>query len=117
MSRADYHFKHTIKGNYVDVYDYREHFPSKEYDGCTDADVVWGLDIETRDWGVKCMTPYIDDVILTVFDVDENEFELQASKLGKDWIVDWEWITDNRETIIPDTVMVYFKDKRIVVGF
>ena len=132
MSTGDYRFITKIASRLVSVYDYDKYIAEdperahheklpKSYNYCSGAEVVWGLYIETRDWGIKNITPYIDRVNLSIFDEDENELCLSRVQTDEyvddDWSVDWEWGSDNREAIIPVTVMVYFEDKRIIVEF
>tara|TARA_Y100001951_G_scaffold72494_1_gene59371 strand:- start:103 stop:486 length:384 start_codon:yes stop_codon:yes gene_type:complete len=127
MSKGEYHFRTYIKSRYVSVYDYdkwlaedpkiayHNNFP-KSYDGCSDVEVVWGMEIETRDWGIKNITPYIDGVTLSIFDEDDNELCIDTDG-DDDWSFDWEWGSDDRDVVVPVTVMVDFKDKRIVLEF
>ena len=114
MSKGEYHFRTRITSRFVSVYDCEE--LEKSYDSCSDVEVVWGVEIETRDWGIKNITPYVDRVSLSIFDEDDNELCIDTDG-DDDWKLDWEWGSDNREVIVPVTVMVCFEDKRITVEF
>ena len=105
-------FKRTIPAKDIDIYDAPMEWADEECELMhSDADIHFGVDIESRSYGIKSINTYVSKIEMSVGD-DDLVFED-----GDVWTIEEESDMSNGGMIVPDRIEIDCEQKIITVYF
>ena len=104
-------FKHVLPALEIDFYDAPMEWADENCEiPHSDATIHFGVDIESREYGIKGISVYVSKIEISIGD---NDFEFEDDK---DWRID-EHIDRENGSIVPDRVEIDYKQKIITTYF
>ena len=104
-------FKHILPALEIDIYDAPMEWADENCELMhSDATIHFGVDIESRGYGIKGISVYVSKIEMSIGD---NEFVFED---GKDWRID-ENVERENGSIVPDRVEIDYEQKIITVYF
>ena len=104
-------FKHVLPAKEIDVYDAPMEWADEDCELMhSDATIHFGVDIESRGYGIKGTSVYVSKIEMSIGD---NDFVFEDDK---DWRID-EHIDRENGSIVPDRVEIDCEQKIITTYF
>ena len=105
-------FKHILPALEIDIYDAPMEWADEDCEiPHSDATIRFGVDIETREYGIKGINTYVDKIEISIGD---NDFVFKDEEDG--WRIEVESDLSNG-AIVPDRVEIDYKQKIITTYF
>ena len=103
-------FKHVLPAKEIDIYDAPMEWADEDCELLhSDATIHFGVDIESREYGIKGIYTHVDKIEMSIGD---NDFVFEAD----DWRIEEELDLANG-SIVPDRVEIDYEQKIITTYF
>jgi len=103
-------FKHVLPALEIDIYDAPMEWADEDCEMLhSDATIHFGVDIESREYGIKGISTYVNKIEMSIGD---NDFVFEEDE----WRIDVESDLSNG-VIVPDRVEIDYKQKIITTYF